>query len=237
MAARDPHNPESVVRLCKVSKHYREGAGERAVFDRVDLEIARGEFVVVFGRSGSGKSTLLNLISGIDLADSGEIFVLGRELGSSSEQQRTLLRRAQLGFIFQFFNLIPTLTVGENLMFPLELNGRGGAAGEQRARELLKRVELSERWDSFPDRLSGGEQQRVAIARALVHDPQIVLADEPTGNLDDESAARVIELLTELLRPERKTLILVTHNPAFASIADRTLRVAHGAIEAQVPAR
>ncbi|HTF87700.1 MAG TPA: ABC transporter ATP-binding protein [Planctomycetota bacterium] len=229
----DPAEP--IIRLRGVTRQFREGAGLRAVFDRLDLEIQRGEFVVVFGRSGSGKSTLLNLISGIDLADSGEIHVLGHELGKASEEARTLLRRAHLGFIFQFFNLIPTLTVGENLLFPLELTGRTGKAAEERARDLLSRVALADRWDSFPDRLSGGEQQRVAIARALAHDPEIVLADEPTGNLDDESAASVIALLRELLRPARKTLVLVTHNPAFAAIADRTLRVAHGKIGASVP--
>jgi len=233
MSGRAAETRETIVRLRAVHKRFREGSGVRAVFDGVDLEIARGEFVVVFGRSGSGKSTLLNLISGIDLADSGEIEVLGRELGACSEEARTLLRRAHLGFIFQFFNLIPTLTVGENLLFPLELQGRRGKPATDRARLLLERVGLLDRWGSFPDRLSGGEQQRVAIARALAHDPDIVLADEPTGNLDDESAAGVISLLQELLRPARKTLVLVTHNPAFAAIADRTLRVAHGKIQTE----
>ncbi len=229
--------PPAIIRLRDVRKAYHEGAGARPVFEGVNLEIAPGNFVVVFGRSGSGKSTLLNLISGIDLADSGEIHVLGRELTKASEQSRTLLRRASLGFIFQFFNLIPTLTVGENLLFPLELQGRTGKPAKDRALDLLSRVGLAERWDSFPDRLSGGEQQRVAIARALAHDPDIVLADEPTGNLDDESAKVVIELLHELLRPAGKTLVLVTHNPAFAQIADRTLRVAHGLIHEEVPQR
>ncbi|HUR29425.1 MAG TPA: ATP-binding cassette domain-containing protein, partial [Planctomycetota bacterium] len=151
----------------------------------------------------------------------------------SSEEERTLLRRAHVGFIFQFFNLIPTLSVGENLLFPLELQGRRGKPAEERARDLLARVKLADRWNAFPDRLSGGEQQRVAIARALAHDPELVLADEPTGNLDDESAALVLELLQDLLRPARKTLVLVTHNPAFAQVADRTLRVAHGRITSE----
>ncbi len=233
MSTRTKTSDEPIIRLSGVSKRFREGAGLREVFDGVDLTIVRGDFVVVFGRSGSGKSTLLNLISGIDLADSGTIHVLGRELGGASEEARTLMRRAHIGFIFQFFNLIPTLTVGENLLFPLELQGRTGKEAADRARELLSRVKLLDRWDSFPDRLSGGEQQRVAIARALAHDPDIVLADEPTGNLDDESAAGVIELLRELLRPAGKTLLLVTHNQAFASIADRTLRVAHGKLHAE----
>jgi putative ABC transport system ATP-binding protein len=230
MPAPQPSTDEALVRLCGVTKHYREGSGERAVFDGVDLTLQRGEFTVVFGRSGSGKSTLLNLISGIDLADAGEVHVLGCELGRAAEVQRTLLRRAHLGFIFQFFNLIPTLTVEENLLFPLELQGRTGKPARERALYLLERVGLADRSRSFPDRLSGGEQQRIAIARALAHDPQLVLADEPTGNLDDENAARVIELLQELLRPEKKSLLLVTHNSAFAAIADRTLRVGHGKI-------
>ncbi|HUR28194.1 MAG TPA: ABC transporter ATP-binding protein [Planctomycetota bacterium] len=230
MSDAEPASEPPLIRLRGVTKRYAEGAGVRAVFDGVDLDIARGEFVVVFGRSGSGKSTLLNLISGIDLADAGELHVLGCELARSSEEERTLLRRAHVGFIFQFFNLIPTLSVGENLWFPLELQGRRGKPAEERARDLLARVKLADRWDAFPDRLSGGEQQRVAIARALAHDPELVLADEPTGNLDDESAALVLQLLQDLLRPARKTLVLVTHNPAFAKIADRTLRVAHGRI-------
>jgi putative ABC transport system ATP-binding protein len=230
MAARELETSDTIIRLSGVTKNFREGAGMRAVFEGVDLRIARGEFVMVFGRSGSGKSTLLNLISGIDLADAGELRVLGCDMARAGEEARTLLRRAHMGFVFQFFNLIPTLSVGENLLFPLELQGRTGAPAEARARELLTRVGLLERWKSYPDRLSGGEQQRVAIARALAHDPDIVLADEPTGNLDDESAASVIELLRELLRPARKTLVLVTHNPAFESLADRILRVAHGKI-------
>ncbi len=217
-----------VVRLRAVEKHYREGDSTRRVLDGVDLDIARGEFLVVHGPSGSGKSTLLNLISGIDLADGGAIHVLGRELGKISETSRTLLRRERLGFVFQFFNLIPTLTVGENLLFPQELVGRVGPDAVSRARKLLDRVGLAQRWSTFPDRLSGGEQQRVAIARALAHDPDIVLADEPTGNLDDESARSVVELLQELLRPAQKTLVLVTHNLALGRLADRTLRVAHG---------
>jgi putative ABC transport system ATP-binding protein len=228
-------DPDALIRLRGVKKRYREGAGVRAVFDGVDLDVARGEFVVVFGRSGSGKSTLLNLISGIDLADEGEIRVAGLELGAASEKQRTLLRRAKLGFVFQFFNLIPTLSVGENLLFPLELVGRTDAGAEARARDLLERVGLADRWSAFPDRLSGGEQQRVAIARALAHDPEVVLADEPTGNLDDENAERVIALFSALLRPARKTLVLVTHNQAFAALADRVLAVAHGRIEERAP--
>jgi putative ABC transport system ATP-binding protein len=225
----------ALICLRGVTKRYREGQGLRAVFEAVDLDVQRGEFTVIFGRSGSGKSTLLNLISGIDLPDQGTIRVAGLELTGASEQARTLLRRRKQGFIFQFFNLIPTLTVGENLLFPLELVGRTDSAALARAKELLDRVGLADRWDALPDRLSGGEQQRVAIARALAHDPEIVLADEPTGNLDDENAAQVVRLLTEMLRPSRKTLVLVSHDRAFARIADRVLTVGHGRIEEQAP--
>ena len=221
---------EPLVRLRAVRKGYREGAGVRTVFESLDLELARGEFAVVFGRSGSGKSTLLNLISGIDLPDAGEVRVAGLDLSSAGERERTLLRRKRLGFVFQFFNLIPTLSVGENLLFPLELVGSSPRGARTRARELLERVGLADRWDAFPDRLSGGEQQRVAIARALAHDPELVLADEPTGNLDDENAAAVSRLFVELLRPARKTLLLVSHDRAFAAIADRVLTVGHGRV-------
>ena len=156
---------------------------------------------MVLGRSGSGKSTLLNLLSGIDLPTAGEVWVAGRNLGALTERQRTLFRRRSIGFVFQFFNLIPTLTVEENLLLPLELAGRVDAAAHRRAAELLERVGLADRLRSFPDRLSGGEQQRVAVARALAHDPDLVLADEPTGNLDLDTGLEVLALLDELVRP------------------------------------
>jgi putative ABC transport system ATP-binding protein len=216
------------IELRGVSKVYSEGTSRRKVFDRVDLCVRRGEFAVVIGRSGSGKSTLLNLISGIDLPSAGSVVVLGRELERASEEERTLLRRAHIGFVFQFFNLIPTLSVLENLLLPLELQGRLDAAARERARALLAEVGLSGRESSFPDRLSGGEQQRAALARTLLQEPEIVLCDEPTGNLDEESAARVLELVQRLLRPAGRTLVVVTHSPEWLAPADRVLEVHDG---------
>jgi putative ABC transport system ATP-binding protein len=216
------------VALRGVRKVYTEGASRRVVFEDVDLTVPRGEFLVVIGRSGSGKSTLLNLISGIDLADAGSVRVLGREVEELDEEQRTLLRREQVGFVFQFFNLIPTLSVEENLLLPAELQGRLDAAARARARELLAEVGLAGRERSFPDRLSGGEQQRAALARALMQDPELVLADEPTGNLDEESAAGVLALVERLLRPSGKTLVVVTHSPEWLALADRVLEVHEG---------
>jgi putative ABC transport system ATP-binding protein len=190
------------------------------------MDIDEGEFFVLLGKSGSGKSTLLNLISGIDLADSGEVWVNGIDITQLNDYQLTLFRREQIGIIFQFFNLIPTLTVLENITLPLEL--RGTKAGERRAQALLERVELADRADAFPDKLSGGEQQRVAIARALAHEPALVLADEPTGNLDEETGQQVLALLLELTRDAGKTLVMATHNPDIVPLADRVCRIHEG---------
>ncbi len=203
---------------------YREGERDRSVLDHVDLDIGEGEFVAILGRSGSGKSTLFNLISGIDGPRAGAIWVRGMELSALNERDRTLYRRRHIGFIYQFFNLLPTLTVRENLLLPLELNG----LPSQRADELLAAVELSERAGAYPDRLSGGEQQRVAIARALVHDPTLVLADEPTGNLDMQTGQLILDMLDRLARQTGKTLVLATHSRAVAERADRVLALVDG---------
>jgi putative ABC transport system ATP-binding protein len=208
-----------------LSKSYPEGDGQRQVFHELEAEISAGEFVMLVGPSGSGKTTLLNLISGIDLADSGLVRVCGQDLARLSERERTLLRRERIGFVFQFFNLIPTLTVEENLCLPIELKRGLDGAARERALELLERVGLADRANTFPDRLSGGEKQRVAVARALAHDPDLILADEPTGNLDEESADALVHWIEEMLRPARKTLVLVTHNRQLHSIADRVLCV------------
>lgn len=216
------------VELVGVAKTYEEGGGRRVVLEGVDLRVERGEFVVVLGRSGSGKSTLLNLVSGIDLASEGSVRVLGVETSTRSEEERTLLRREHIGFVFQFFNLIPTLSVEENLLLPGELKGRRGRAETERARALLARVGLSGREHTFPDRLSGGEQQRAALARALMQDAELVLADEPTGNLDEENAAAVLRLVEELLRPAGKTLIVATHSPEWLELADRVIEIHEG---------
>ena len=212
-----------------VVKRYREGDAVHVVLDGASAHIRRGEFVALLGPSGSGKSTVLNLLGGIDLADAGRVRVGGRDLAALDETARTLFRRRSIGFVFQFFNLIPTLTVGENLRLPLELNGIEG--GDARVGELLERVGLGARADSFPDRLSGGEQQRIAIARAVVHAPDLLLADEPTGNLDEDTGERVLDLLEEVARSGGRTLIAVTHSEALARRADRVLRLHHGRLE------
>ncbi len=221
------------VELRRLTKLYREGDSERVVFRDVDAAIGQGEIAVLVGRSGSGKSTLLNLISGIDLPTSGAVVVDGTDITALSERDRTLFRRGRMGFIFQFFNLIPLLTVEENLLLPLELAGRDDAAGRARARGLLERVGLADRAASFPDRLSGGEQQRVAVARALVHDPALILADEPTGTLDADTAAVVLDLLDRLVRELGKTVVMVTHSREVVGVADRVFAVQHGQLVEQ----
>lgn len=219
------------LRFHDLSKSYYEGSVRRIVLQNAHAEFHAGEITAILGKSGSGKSTLLNLISGIDAPDSGNIWVNGRDLTSLTERDRTLFRRAQIGFVFQFFNLIPTLTVGENVSLPLELNSSSRADAHKKARELLQAVDLLERWDTFPDKLSGGEQQRVALARALVHDPLLILADEPTGNLDEETGSQMISLLVRLTRERNGSLILVTHSQEAASYADRILKLSHGQLE------
>jgi putative ABC transport system ATP-binding protein len=205
------------------------------VLDGVDVSVLPGERVAILGPSGSGKSTLLNLVSGIDLPDEGVVRLAGTDLTALSEHDRTLFRRHRIGFVFQFYNLLPTLTVLENLLLPVELKGKVGPEDEARAAELLGRVGLEGRADAFPDRLSGGEQQRVAVARALVHEPALVLADEPTGNLDEETGARVAELLDELVRAHGRTLVVVTHSRELGARMDRVLRMSHGRLEEAHP--
>ena len=220
-----------LIRLDGLTKIYTEGGVSRTVLDALDREFYAGEFVCLLGKSGSGKSTLLNLISGIDAPSRGDVTIhdAGRpvKLTALDEQARTLFRRRHIGIIFQFFNLIPTLTVLENVTLPLELNGLGRDA-RPRAQMLLDRVGLGNRLDTYPDKLSGGEQQRVAIARALANDPLLILADEPTGNLDEDTGDTVLRLLLELTRDAGKTLFMATHAPEVAAQADRVLHLAHG---------
>lgn len=218
-----------------VSKRYEEGGRSRVVLDDVWATFGQGELVVLLGKSGSGKSTVLNLASGIDLPTSGEIRVAGRSLTRMSERERTLFRRRNVGFVFQFFNLVPTLTVLENVLLPLELNGVGGPQARAAAEAMLGEVGLADRASSYPDRLSGGEQQRVAIARALVHNPGIILADEPTGNLDAETGQHVLTLLDRLTRQAGKTLLMVTHSPEVVGVADRVLRMREGQLVEEAP--
>ena len=218
----------SFLRLENLSKTFLEGSTSRLVLQDVNAGFDRGEITAIIGKSGSGKSTLLNLISGIDRADSGRIWLDGQELSALDDRQRTLFRRRSIGFVFQFFNLIPTLTVWENVILPLELNGARAAEIRQRAEPLLDAVGLLDRVKTFPDRLSGGEQQRVALARALVHDPQLVLADEPTGNLDEDTGKHILALVDRLTRRAGKNLVMVTHSAEASAHADRVLHLKDG---------
>ncbi len=223
-----PSHQDGFLRIEGISKSYVEGSKNRIVLQDAHLELKKGEIVAILGKSGSGKTTLLNLVSGIDRADSGDIFLEEVQLTALKDHEWTLFRRTSIGFIFQFFNLIPTLTVWENVILPLELNGLLDANGIGRAQALLEEVGLADRLKAFPDQLSGGEQQRVAIARALVHDPLLVLADEPTGNLDEENGRQVMALLEKLSRQTGKSLLLVTHSTEAAAIADRVFQLQHG---------
>jgi len=218
-----------------LSRSFREGERLHRVLDGLDADVAAGEVVAVVGRSGSGKSTLLNLICGIDCPDSGTIEIGGESVTALAERQRSLLRRRHLGFVYQFFNLIPTLDVEENVRLVLELNGIRGARARTRTRALLEQVGLADRLHSAPDALSGGEQQRVAIARALVHEPRLLLADEPTGNLDDEAADQVMSLLQHLVTARGSALLIATHARSVAASAHRVFELREGRLHAAQP--
>jgi putative ABC transport system ATP-binding protein len=211
--------------LCR---RFREGEREHLVLDGVDLDIRRGETIALRGRSGSGKSTLLNLIGGIDAPDAGSVTVDGVELTGLSERDRTLFRRERIGFVYQTFNLVPTLNDADTVRLVLELNKVPAARATARIDELLDAVGLADRASSYPDVLSGGEQQRVAIARALCHEPALLLADEPTGNLDDATAEAVLALLDKLVRSTGRTLLIATHSMQVASQCDRVLELHNG---------
>jgi len=208
-----------------------ESAGRRLVVLRdIGFTIEPDEFVAIVGPSGSGKTTLLGLLAGLDRPSSGRVLLDGRDLGAMSEDERAAFRAANVGFVFQTFQLIPTLTALENVLVPLELKGNGRRADMDRARALLERVGLGERLDHYPAQLSGGEQQRVALARAFANEPAVLFADEPTGNLDAENGAAVADLLVELNRERRTTLVLVTHDPKLAARAGRVIRLEGGRI-------
>jgi putative ABC transport system ATP-binding protein len=221
---------EPLIELKNLTMAYREDTVRRVVLDSISGTFHAGEIIILLGRSGSGKSTLLNLLGAIDIPSSGEICIKGMDLVRMSDRERSLFRRHHVGFIFQFFNLVPTLTVLENLLLPLELNRQNNKENELAAKSLLSDVDLGDRPDTFPDRLSGGEQQRLAIARALIHDPQIVLADEPTGNLDYETGKKVIDLLDRLVRRGGKTLIMATHSRDLIGMADRIFTLRAGSL-------
>ncbi len=218
------HAVQGSVRLRQVAKAYRDAAGVRTVLDGVDLDLAPGEFAAVSGPSGSGKSTLLNIVAAIESADAGSVVVGGVELAGVPEPASTLFRRRHVGVVFQFFNLIDTLTVRENLALPLALAGH---RDDGRVDALLETLGLSDRADSFPDVLSGGEQQRVGVARAMVHGPAVILADEPTGNLDEAAGEAVLDLLAGAVA-EGVTVLMVTHSAVAAARAARRLELHHG---------
>ncbi len=210
----------------KLTREYRSGEKRLRVLDEVDLRIDTGEFVSVVGPSGSGKSTLLALLAGLDDPTSGRVLLDGADLSGLDEDARARLRREHIGFVFQSFQLIPSLTALENVRVPLDLAGRKD--GTARARSLLERVGLAERAHHLPVQLSGGEQQRVALARAFVHDPDILFADEPAGNLDTDAGAKILALMRELNRDHGTTLVLVTHDTELAAAAGRTVRLRDG---------
>lgn len=226
-----------IVRLEELSKAYKEGANSRLILHEASADFAAGEFVAIRGRSGSGKSTLLNLLAGIDSPTGGRVWIATSggqgdlvNMTGLNSSERTIFRRDNIGFVFQFFNLIPTLTVLENVLLPGELAGGRSSDLQRSAINLLERVGLADRQAVFPDKLSGGEQQRVAIARALVRNPRLVLADEPTGNLDDATGKSVMGLLGEMTHQAGKTLIMVTHSRKMAALADRILTIEDGKI-------
>jgi len=220
-----------MIRCIDVRKVYRQGKNEITALDGVSLDIARGEFAVIMGPSGSGKSTLLHLIGGLDRPTSGELLVDQRLVGQMADDQVTLFRRTRIGFIFQFFNLLPTLTALENVALPFVLDGRSKEEAEQRAKMLLDKVGLENRKDHLPEEMSGGEIQRIAVARALAFDPPILLADEPTGNLDSRTGESILSLLRQINRDAGCTIVMVTHSQEAAGYGDRTIFFRDGKIE------
>ena len=219
-----------MIELRRITRRYRQGETPVLALNGVDLQIQDKTFVALVGESGSGKSTLLHLLGGLDKPDEGEILVDGWSLTSANEKELTQYRRTRLGFVFQFFNLLPTLNVLENVCLPLQLQGRKEKETRQRALELLEMVGLQHRVHHFVHQLSGGEMQRAAIARALIHRPSLVLADEPTGNLDTENANRVMEAFRWIGEQGLTTLLIATHSLAIAASAHRLIRLGNGAV-------
>jgi putative ABC transport system ATP-binding protein len=217
-----------VIHLVKASRSY--GTPPVVALESVSFTIARGEFVAITGASGSGKSTLLNLLGGLDHPTSGEVVVDGIHLESAGDRELTLYRRSKIGIVFQFFNLLPSMSVVENVEMPLQLRGDPQCGIRAAAMEMLDQVGMTRRADHFPHQLSGGEMQRAAIARAHIHSPSLLLADEPTGNLDSENASQVLEVMAKFASRRTATVIMVTHSDAVAAMADRRIRMMDGRI-------
>ncbi|TVQ22787.1 MAG: ABC transporter ATP-binding protein [Spirochaetaceae bacterium] len=221
---------EHIVEVHQLFKSYRSGDLDVSVLQGVDLTVERGEFVSVMGQSGSGKSTLLYLIGGLDKPDSGDIYIADRNLATLSDEEMSAIRRTRLGFVFQFFNLVPNLTVEENVLLPILLDGGNLSAARGRLTEILETVELTHRRRHRPSELSGGQQQRVAIARALINRPELLLADEPTGNLDSVTSTEVMDLLGKINRETHTSIIMVTHSHECADYGSRRIVVRDGSI-------
>ena len=220
-----------MIRCTDIGKVYQQGESRITALAGVSLEIPQGAFAAVMGQSGSGKSTLLHLIGGLDRPSSGELLVDGRLIAQMADDQVTLFRRSQIGFIFQFFNLLPTLTAAENIALPFVLDGRSKAEADARAAALLAKVGLQHRQQHLPEALSGGEIQRVAIARALAFNPPILLADEPTGNLDSQTGSAILDLLRQVNRRDGCTIVMVTHSEEAAGYSDRRIYLRDGRVE------
>ena len=224
--------PTPIIQFIDVFKSYQSGSQSVTALEAVNLSLDAGDFVTIMGPSGGGKTTLLNLLAGLDLPDKGQIILNGRKISDFTDHELTLLRRKEIGFVFQFFNLMPTLTVMENVELPLLLAHSSRTDGE-RIKTLLDYVGLWHRANSFPAELSGGEMQRVAIARALVHQPVILLADEPTGNLDSENGLKIIDLMRKAAAEFKTTVVMVTHNPQVAAIGNRHFEIRDGKLTDQ----
>jgi len=222
-----------MIRLVKASRSY--GTPPVTALDSVSLEIGRGEFIAITGPSGSGKSTLLNLLGGLDHPTTGEVVVDGVHLERADDRELTLYRRLNLGIVFQFFNLLPSMSVVENVELPLLLRGDDARAARVKALEMLDQVGMARRSSHFPHQLSGGEMQRAAIARGLVHGPSLLLADEPTGNLDSANASQVLEVIVKIASRRTATVIMVTHSDSVAALADRRIRMKDGRVAHDTP--
>jgi ABC-type lipoprotein export system ATPase subunit len=220
-----------MIRCLDVRKTYRQGDNEVTVLSGITVDIPQGQFATIMGPSGSGKSTVLHLMGGLDRPSAGDVLVGERIISQMADDQVTLFRRTQIGFVFQFFNLLPTLTALENITLPFVLDGRPRAKAAQRAQFLLDKVGLAHRQSHLPEAMSGGEIQRLAIARALAFEPPIILADEPTGNLDSKNGEIVLNLLRRINQEDRCTIVMVTHSPEAAKVGDRTICLRDGLVE------